>query len=190
MNEIVQILTTRRSSKPALLGAPGPAGGEIDTILTCAARVPDHKAVAPWRFVVLEGDARRRFGERVAEVLKAEEKEPPSEVRLETERGRFAQAPVVIVVVNHVKPTPGAPEFEQVLSCGAAAMNLCHAANALGYQTAWVTGWAAFSPGVAKVLGLGEGERVAGFVHIGTAKERQADRERPALASVVTRWTS
>jgi nitroreductase len=75
-----------------------------------------------------------------------------------------------------------------VLSCGAAAFNLCLAANALGYASCWLTGWAAFSPGVARALGLGEGERIAGFVHVGTARERQAERPRPDLARIVSRW--
>ena len=85
---------------------------------------------------------------------------------------------------------PGAPEWEQVLSCGAACMNLCLAANALGFGTCWITEWYAYSAGVRAALGLGETEKVAGFIYIGTAKERQADRDRPVLASITTRWTA
>ena len=189
MNETLKLLTSRRSAKPMMLRAPGPSAQEIDTILTCASRVPDHKMVEPWRFIIFEGDARRRLGEILAEIVQREEQEPPSEARLETERNRFVHAPLVIGVVSHVKPTPGAPELEQVLSCGAATFSLCLAANALGYGSCWLTGWAAFSPGVASALGLGLGERIAGFVHIGTATERQPERKRPDLAAVATRWT-
>jgi len=188
MNEMIKLLTTRRSAKPAMLSEPGPSAAELETILTCAARVPDHKMVVPFRFIVFEGEARRRLGEVLARVVAEEEKEPPSEVRLETERTRFLHAPLVVAVVNCVRPTPGAPELEQVLSCGAAAFNLCLAANAFGYASCWLTGWAAFSPGVARALGLGEGERIAGFVHVGTARERQAERPRPDLARIVSRW--
>jgi len=184
----LELLKTRRSAKAALLLEPGPSPAELDTILGCAARVPDHKRVVPWRFIVFEGDARRAFGERLAHALAAEDSEPPSQMRLETERGRLLRAPTVVCVVSRVVPTPGAPEWEQILSCGAAAFNLCLAANALGYGTCWITEWYSYSPGVRAALKLQDNERVAGFVYIGQAKERQPDRERPVLSHIVSRW--
>lgn len=188
MSETLQFLRTRRSVKVAQLAEPGPVAAELDTILTCAARVPDHKRVVPWRFIVFEGEARARFGEVLARVLQEEDKDAPSPVRLETERGRFLRAPLVVAVVSRVKEVPGAPEWEQVLSCGAATYNLCLAANAMGYGTCWITEWYAFSKGVATALGLGANERIAGFVYVGTPKERQDDRERPVLSEIVSRW--
>ncbi len=188
MNQMLTLLKTRRSVKAAALTAPGPSPAELDEILTCAARVPDHKKMVPWRFVVFEGEARAVFGEVLARTLAAEEAEPPSAVRLETERGRFLRAPLVVGVVSRIVPSTGAPEWEQVLSAGAAALNLCLAANALGYGTCWITEWYAYSKGVAKALGLADNERIAGFVYVGTPKERQPDRDRPALADIVTRW--
>src|SRR5688500_17023598 len=113
----LELLRTRRSAKAALLSEPGPSPAELDTILGCAARVPDHKRVVPWRFILFEGDARRRFGEMLARVLAEEDKEAPSQMRLETERGRLLRAPTVVCVVSRVTPTPGAPEWGQVLSC-------------------------------------------------------------------------
>jgi nitroreductase len=187
-SEMLDFLKTRRSAKPALLAVPGPSADELATILTVAARVPDHRMVEPWRFIVFEGDARAKFGEVIAEACKAEDKMEPSETRLETERQRLMRAPTVVVVVSQVKPKPGAPEFEQVLSCGAACMNLCLAANALGYGTSWVTEWISFSPRVTAALGLAENENVAGFIYIGTETETQPDRERPALDKIVSRW--
>jgi nitroreductase len=188
MNPLLRLLAERRSVKPAMMSEPGPTPAELEQILTIAARVPDHKALAPWRFIVFEGDARLRFGEVLAKTLLAEEKEPPSEVRLDTERARFARTPTVVAVISRVVENPGAPEWEQILSAGAATYNLCLAANAMGFGTNWVTGWYSFSPGIAKALGLAAHERVAGFVHIGTAKERQEERKRPAISEIVTRW--
>lgn len=186
---LIDHLLTRRSSKPAVMGEPGPDAADLQRILTAAARVPDHKKLAPWRFVVFQGEARARFGEVIAAACAAEEKEPPSPSRLETERTRFLRAPLVVAVVSRVRPVAGAPEWEQVLSCGAACMNLCHAANALGFATSWVTEWYAYSPRVTAALGLTDGERVAGFIYVGTAKERLDERERPALADVASYWT-
>jgi nitroreductase len=187
-NATLDLLAARRSVKPQLLGLPGPSTAELDRILTIAARVPDHKKLAPWRFVVFEGEARTRFGEVIAAACAAEEKEPPSPVRLETERTRFLRAPLVVAVISRIKPSAGAPEWEQVLSAGAACFNLCLAANAMGYGTCWITEWLAYSPRIADALGLAANEKVAGFVYVGTAKEKPEDRERPALADIVSRW--
>lgn len=189
MNDaMLAALKSRRSVKPDHLAEPAPSPEQLETILTIAARVPDHKKLAPWRFIVFEGDARIRAGEVFAKACIAEEKEAPSPVRLEMERGRFLRAPLVVAVVSRVIVRPGAPEWEQVLSAGAASMNLCHAANALGFGTSWITEWIAYSPAVTQAFGLAENERIAGFVHIGTPREKPVDRDRPALETIVSRW--
>jgi nitroreductase len=187
-NPIIAFLAARRSVKPDRLAAPAPSVAELDTILTIASRVPDHKKLAPWRFIVLEGEARARLGEIVAQACIAAEKEPPSHVRLDMERARLQRAPMVIAAVSRVTPHRSAPEWEQVLSAGAACFNLCLAANALGYGTSWITEWIAYDKAVGASLGLGDNERIAGFIYIGTPMERPEERERPALADIVTRW--
>lgn len=186
--EALELLLTRRSAKAAMLGEPGPDPAQLTTILTAAARVPDHKKLVPWRFVVFEGEARAAFGRVLLEACAAEEREPPSAVRLETERTRLLRAPTVVAVVSRVAPHPAAPEWEQVLSCGAVCQNLCLAANALGFDTCWITEWYSYSASVRAALGLAANERLAGFIYIGTARERQPERERPDLASITTRW--
>ena len=185
---VLDFLLKRRSVKPAAMQSPGPTPEQLQQILTVAARVPDHKKMVPWRFIVFEGEARARFGDVLAEVCVAEEREPPSKQRLDIERGRFLDAPLVIGVVSKVTSHPGAPEWEQVLSSGAACFNLCLAANALGYATNWLTGWYAYSPGVNQRLGLAANERIAGFIYIGTATTNTDDRERPALETIVSRY--
>jgi len=184
----LELLLARRSCKPQTLQAPGPAAAELEHILTAAARVPDHKKLSPWRFIVFEGPARSQFGDVLAAACRAEEAEPPSETRLAGELTRLERAPTVVAVISRVVPTPGAPEWEQVLSCGAACFSLCLAANAMGFGTCWITEWYSYSPTVRSALGLAATERIAGFVYIGTPCERQPDRDRPALASIVTRW--
>ena len=67
-------------------------------------------------------------------------------------------------------------------------MNLLNGAAALGYGASWLSGWAAFDRRVLDALGLTAEERIAGFVHIGTAKEMPADRDRPDLNEIVTRF--
>ena len=187
--ETIELLLKRRSAKPAMLADPGPTSEQLTTILTAATRVPDHKKLEPWRFIVFEGEARAAFGRVLLKACLAEEKETPTAGRLEMERMRLLRSPTVIAVISRATPNPAAPEWEQVLSCGAACFNLCLAATALGFGTCWITEWYAYSPGVRAALKLAANERIAGFVYIGTAKERQPERERPPLAKVVSRWT-
>ena len=186
--DFLDFLSARRSLKPTMFADQGPTPDELTRILTIAARVPDHKKLNPWRFIVFSGDARAQAGELFAKACVAEDKMEPSEVRLQTERERFLRAPLVVAVVSSPVEKPGAPEWEQVLSAGAAAFNLCLAANALGYGTCWITEWVAYSRTVKQGLGLTDSERIAGFVYIGRAKERQDDRDRPTLSDIVTHW--
>ncbi len=189
-HETLELLLTRRSVKAMMLAEPGPTPDQLTTILTAAARVPDHKKLVPWRFIVFEGEARASFGRVLIEACAAEEKEPPSAARLEIERTRLLRAPTVVAVISSATPNPGAPEWEQVLSCGAACQNLCLAANAMGFGTCWITEWYAYSSGVRSALDLAGNEKVAGFIYIGTARDRQPDRERPDLAKITSRWTA
>jgi len=109
-------------------------------------------------------------------------------MRRAAERGRLARAPLVVAVVSRAEPRKGVPEWEQILSAGAAAFNLCLAANALGYGTSWLTEWIAYNARVGSALGLSGNERIAGFVHIGTPAEPPEERERPVLREIVTHW--
>lgn len=178
-------LLTRRSVAAAALGEPGPTPSQLETMLTIAARVPDHKKLAPWRFIVIEGGAREALGEVVAaSCLEADRH--VTNWRLETERGRFTRAPMVVAVISSVKRHPAAPEWEQVLSAGAVCLNLLHAAAAMGFSGQLLTEWYAYDKHVQAALGLAGNERIAGFIHIGTAKETPAERERPDLSGIVT----
>lgn len=183
---VMEQLLTRRSVAANDLGEPGPNGESLQMLLKAAARVPDHKKLTPWRFILLQGEARAAFGEKLAAIC-AENEPDASDVRLETERTRFTRAPVVVAVVSSPVEHPACPEWEQVLSAGAVCMNLLHAAVAAGYGAQWLTEWYGFDPQVARAFGLAPHERFAGFVYIGTAQDKPADRDRPELAQIVSR---
>lgn len=183
-----EFLAARRSVKPDRLAAPGPTPEELNKILTVGTRVPDHKKLSPWRFIVFEGDARAAAGEIFAAACEKEEREPPSHVRLDMERARFLRSPMVIAVISSIKPRPGAPEWEQVLSAGALCFNLCLAANALGFGTSWISEWIAYSPIVREAFGLKDNEKIAGFIYVGTPMEPPDERERPKVEALVAHW--
>lgn len=184
---LLDYLKTRRSVGIAFLREPGPGAEELEEILTIGTRVPDHGKLAPWRLVIIEGDARHRAGERLAEI--ARRKNPGlDEPSLDIERRQFLPAPLTIGVISSPKPSPKAPEMEQLLSAGNVCFNLSHAAFALGYAASWTNRWYGFDPEAQTLLGARGGERFVGFVHIGTPAIVPDERERPPLRDVVTRW--
>jgi nitroreductase len=189
MLNALELLATRRSIKAVELSDPAPSPAEIDTLLTIASRVPDHGKLTPWRFIVFEGEARRAAGTAIAAAFKAKYPEAKPE-HVEAERNRLTRAPLVVAVVSRAGPHAKIPEWEQVLSAGAAAMSLVLAAHALGYGANWITEWYAYDRGVLDALGLAPHERIAGFVHIGTPPGPPEDRPRPALNEIVTRFSS
>src|SRR5580693_1964718 len=151
MPDAIDLLKTRRSFKPVELTGPAPSAAEIDTLLTVASRVPDHGKLTPWRFIVFEGEARRAAGTAIATAFRVKYPDAKPE-QVEAERERLARAPLVVAVVSRAGPHVKIPEWEQVLSAGAAAMNLVLAANAMGYGTCWITEWYAYDRGVLDTL--------------------------------------
>ena len=187
MPDALDLLRTRRSLKPIELGEPGPSADEIETLLTVASRVPDHGKLTPWRFIVFEGEARLDAGRAIEAAFRAKYPDAKPE-HADYERKRLARAPLVIAVVSRAAPHVKIPEWEQVLSAGAAAMNLVLASHALGYGANWITEWYAYDRRVLEALGLKEDEKIAGFIHIGRPVQAPEDRPRPPLAEIATRF--
>jgi nitroreductase len=186
MDQTIELLRRRRSLPPQGMAGPGPEPAEIATLLTLASRVPDHGKLTPWRFLVIEGAARDRAGAIAAKILREDEPSLP-EARRQAELTRFSRAPLVIGVISRAAPHVKIPEWEQVLSAGAACMTLVTAANAMGYVTAWLTEWCAYDRRFCEAIGVGANEKIAGFVHIGRPNMISEDRPRPKLADIVSR---
>ena len=189
MPEAIDLLKTRRSVKPIELAGPPPTAAEIETLLTIASRVPDHGKLTPWRFIVFEGDGRLTAGAKIAEVFKQNRPEATPD-QMEMEGKRLARAPLVIAVVSRAGAHVKIPEWEQVLSAGAAATSLVFAAHAMGFAASWLTEWYAYDRRVLDALGIAPNERVAGFVHIGRPVKPTEDRPRPPLSEIVTRYNA
>jgi nitroreductase len=185
--DALELLKTRRSVKPRDMTGPGPSPAQIETILTIGARVPDHGKLAPWRFIIFEGDARLRAGEVIASVF-AKNNPNASSADIEVEKRRLSDAPLVIGVVSLTKPHPKVPPWEQEMSAGASAMNIVTAATALGYGACWLSGWFSFDRDVLNGFGLKTDEKLAGLIHIGKVSKPSDDRPRPVLSDIVTRF--
>jgi nitroreductase len=185
MSDIIEFLKTRRSVKPRDMNATAPTASELEAILTIGARVPDHGKLAPWRFIVFQGDARERAGDVIADVFARRNPDASAE-DVARARASLTEAPLVIAVVSSPKAHPKVPPWEQQLSAGASALNIVTAATALGYGANWLTGWFAYDRDVLTGLGVKDNEQLAGFIHIGKSEKANEDRPRPALADIVT----
>lgn len=182
----LSLLETRRSGKPRDLGLPGPSSEELDRILTIAMRTPDHGKIAPWRFVIVGKGERQQLADLLNRALPEHDPEATSAHYAKVQEF-CQQAPVMIVLISSPIREHKIPVWEQELSCGAVGMNLLQAAHALGFVGGWITGWQAYSPRVTRAF-CNEGERIAGFIFLGTPQSPLEERPRPALSDHVSQW--
>ena len=180
--EVLDFLALRRSASALTLEAPAPGADQLADLLRLAVRVPDHGKLSPWRFIVLEGAGKAAFAARL-EALSEQRGDPSLAAKL----AKLKVPPLAVVVVS--SPKPGTiPEWEQTLSAAIVCTNLLYATLASGFGANWITDWYSYDAEAGAILGLVEGERVAGFVLIGTPREPPLERDRPALEPLITRW--
>ena len=185
----IGLLLTRRSVLAKDMIAPGPTAEELETILRCGLRVPDHSRAEPWRIQVLDKPAQQALGDLCAELFQREHPEA-NDVLVEVERQRPQRSPTLLVVTFHVneKKLAKIPEVEQLLSCAALCQNILLAATAMGYRGQWLTDWPAYHPEVIRYLGHGEGTQIVAFIHIGSVAKAPNERPRPEFDNIVSEW--
>ena len=181
--QVLAFLARRRSASALSLQAPGPSADELTDLLALAARVPDHGKLAPWRFIVLRGEAKAAFAARL-EALAASLADAP---KLIAKLGKLKAPPLGVAVISRTAPGD-IPAWEQVLSAGAVCTTLLYAATAMGYGANWITDWYAYDLQARAALGLSADEQVAGFVFIGTLAEAPQERVRPDVATLTSFW--
>ena len=185
--EARRLLALRRSTSADMMTEPGPDDEALAAILEIAARVPDHRKICPFRFIVIRGEARARAGGILARRFAATTPDTAGD-RVEAERKRFLRAPVVVLVAARIDPSHKTPEWEQVLTNGAVCLNLMLAASAYGFGANWITEWYAYDREILTAFGLAPDEKAAGFVYIGSAAEPPRERQRPAMSEIVSEF--
>ena len=180
---VLNFLATRRSASALALTEPGPDPEQLTGLLRLAARVSDHGKLFPWRFIVLQGEAKARFAEGLRNIAKTR----PDADKAQTALGKLINPPLAVAVISSPKPGNIA-EWEQVLSAGAVCVSLANGASAAGFGANWITDWYAYDEAATTLLGLEAGERVAGYIYIGTAKDAPLERARPNLDGLTTHW--
>jgi len=178
-------LLLNRVSVPRLI-EPAPDASQREILFGAATRAPDHGALRPYRFLTVEGDARNRMGELLAQSLLAAG--DVDEKALEKARLGPLRAPLVVVVIAKLQDHVKVPKSEQIITAGCAAQSVLLAAYAMGIGAVWRTGELSYSPLVAKGLGLNADEQVIAFLYLGTALNPPRVATIPPLAEYVSEW--
>ena len=186
-NPTIELLLARRSLVVSKMTDPGPNADELETILRCATRVPDHGKLTPWRIQVVQGEARRALGRVWGDIFKRNNPEAKAE-KIEFEYNRPCRAPLMLMISTKIE-SQRIPAWEQILSGAAVCQNVLIAATALGYHAQWLSEWPNYDEDAKAAVDLAKGDYFLGFIYIGTASEPPAERIRPQLEHVVTRYT-
>ncbi len=187
---LAHYLKTRRTIPASQLGEPAPGSATLREMLTIAARVPDHGKLAPWRFILFDKGARKKAVAGLTTIAAKHPDEKERAIRDAKAKG-FLDAPLVVAVVSApIADHPKIPLWEQQLSSACVALNLVHAANAYGFAANWLTGWYAYDEEAKAWLGLKPGEKIAGFIHIGTAMVPSVERDRPDVEALTGAWAA
>ena len=188
MSQLSEFLLKRRSVVVRNMAEPGPSSEDLEKILRAGMRVPDHGRLTPWRFIVIRGDARMKMGKILGKAFRKENPDCIDE-QVEIEEERFIRAPSVVAVVSRTTPEHKIPEWEQILSSGAACQNMLTAALGMGFAAQWITEWYAYNEDVKSALGLKSRDRVSGFLYFGSLTDAPTDRIRPDYEDIVSEWS-
>ncbi|MDG2522640.1 nitroreductase [Caulobacter segnis] len=181
---VLDFLARRRSASAVSLTEPAPDAGQLADILTLSARVPDHGKLAPWRFILLRGEAKAAYAGKLEALAQSRD----DTIKKTAALAKLKTPPLAVVVVS--SPKAGKiPEWEQVMSAGAVCAQMLLAASAMGFGANWITDWYAFDEEALALLRLTDGEKVAGFLYLGTSAEAPLERVRPDVAALTTEWS-
>ncbi len=186
-SSVLAFLKHRKSASAKAMAGPGPSASQIAEILDIAVRVPDHGKLAPWRFILFEGDARAQVGEKFADVW-AQLNPTHGADSLNFQHGLFMRAPMVLAVISTAAAHGKIPIWEQQMSAAAVCYNVALAATAMGFGVQWQSDWVAYDAGAKAAMGVKSEEQVAGLIYIGQSTVPLEDRPRPDAKSLLTIW--
>ncbi len=179
--ETIDLLLKRRSLVAMNLVPPGPDSEELETILRCAIRVPDHKGIFPWRIQIADKETKDKLHARLPDLHQGD----PASLE-KTNAKEPKEAPLLLIVSSQTTSTK-APRSEQILSGATVCQNILIASAALGYRSQWLTEWFAYNDGVKDLLGVPRSEEIIGFIYIGSENQPPKERPRPQLEEIVSK---
>ncbi|MDR0218597.1 MAG: NAD(P)H nitroreductase [Enterobacteriaceae bacterium] len=162
MNALELLLNRRSVSR---LTTPAPEGDILQCILAAGMRAPDHGALRPWHFIVMQEEGINKFSQLLE---KAAIDGAMGEDVAEKAKSAPYRAPMIITVIAKVVEHTKVPAWEQVVSAGCVVHAMQMAAVAQGFGGIWRTGSWTEDPTVKAGLGCGENDRIVGFLYLGT----------------------
>ena len=191
MKNVIKFLQSRRSITAKNMICNEVNEDDLDDILSCGVRVPDHGALNPWELIVINGNAKLRLGNDILAKEYHLNNPEASVDDINFERSRLCRASVVIAVLFKPVSHPKIPFWEMQLSSGAVCSNLLIAAQSLGYAAQWLTEWYAYNNSMIKELGGNpDTDKIAGFIYIGDKDKTPIERRRPSKEKVIRYITS
>ncbi|GKX56161.1 putative NAD(P)H nitroreductase YdjA [Leminorella grimontii] len=180
MDALTLLLNRRSASR---LVEPAPSGEALQNIIRAGMRAPDHGTLEPWRFIIVEGEARHRFAEVL---LKAALEEGKDESVQEKSKTGPLRAPMIIVVVAHCTEHPKVPHWEQVASASCAVQAMQMAAVAQDFGGIWRSGFWTENKTVREAFGCRELDEIVGFLYLGTPQVQPAKVKAPDTTPFVS----
>ena len=186
MNNLINFLNTRRSTTAKAMIAGHIKESDLNDILACGIRVPDHGALNPWYLTVIKDKARYRIGKEILAPEYILNNPEATEIDIDFEKNRFLRASAVIAVLFKPVSHPKIPSWEMELSTGAVCSNIIVAAQSLGYAAQWLTEWYPYNDRmIREVGGKPETDKLAGFIYIGDKEKEPVERRRPKTENVI-----
>ncbi|MDR2225734.1 MAG: NAD(P)H nitroreductase [Providencia sp.] len=162
MDALTLLLNRRSASR---LTTPAPQGEELNNILAAGMRAPDHGALRPWHFVIMQDDGIKRFSQLLEKA--AIEGGLGAEVEEKARNAPF-RAPLIITVIAKIKDHPKVPQWEQLVAASCTVQTMQMAAVAQGFGGIWRSGSWTEDAVVRAGLGCEENDRIVGFLYLGT----------------------
>ncbi|MDJ0684579.1 MAG: nitroreductase [Alphaproteobacteria bacterium] len=184
----IDAIASRQSTRAVMLTEPAPRGEDLAAILQAAMSAPDHGACRPWRFRIIDGDAREALGDVFADALKKRDPEATNEA-VALIRSKPLRSPLIVAVVAKTMEHPKVPRVEQVVAAACAAQNILTAAHAIGYGAIILSGWPAHDNHVKAALGFMDKDEIVGFIYLGTPESEQTVKPRPDHKDFTEVWT-
>lgn len=169
---------------------PAPSKAQLEQILQAAMSAPDHGPLRPFRFLIIQGDARERLSEVFVEATRKRDPQVDDETLLK-QQSKPLRSPMIIVVIARLDDNPKIPHIEQILSAGSAAQHIQLACRSLGFGSIWLTGDNCYDMTVNEALGLDLQERIVGFIYVGTpAPDAITSKARASASTITDYWES
>jgi nitroreductase len=187
-NPVLDVIRNRKHAGGLMLTTPGPDNDQLKALLEAAIAAPDHGKIVPFRLVTIADSARQAFTDLS---MKAFHEAIPDadEFGIKKARGKAEQPPCIVALIACLQPEHGKIGLpDQWLTVGCALQNLWLAAESMGFSCGVSSGRLLETLAMREGFKLAAGEQLVSIIAIGTPKERQAPREKPKLADVVTKF--